>query len=175
MMGAVFEYKNYKHAMAMSASLLYKTFSGKDFNEIYKGRKFHKIISNELQSYGFRYQYGLNIDTEDFYPRGTCQGGGLYFTDENHIDNNRHIGDVIVDVTVPDDALVYIEDDKFKANKIIMKNFRDYGQYSPEKGKKMESSLKWYWLSDMEPVISGVLLVGLGWLCHFISQKRKGR
>jgi hypothetical protein len=130
-------------------------FSGREFNKIYRGCKFNKIIPKGFRKYGFRYKYGLNIDTVEFNPSETCSAGGIYFTDEGRIDKFNNYGEVIVDVTVPDDARVYIEDDKFKADKIVLKNFRDYSYPF----KKTRSS---------EYLTYGALLIG-GYYCFALK------
>ena len=54
-----------------------KILSGKEFNDIYKGHKFVKILADE-------YKTGLNIDSVTFNPTGICSASGLYFTDLNN-------------------------------------------------------------------------------------------
>ena len=99
-----------------------KVFSGKEFNESYKGYKFVKILADNLTHHDFEYKEGLNIDCVTFNPIGECSPGGLYFTDLNKVHLYLHYGNKFSYVTIPDEALVYIEEDKFKANMFILAN-----------------------------------------------------
>lgn len=104
-----------------------KTYSGKEFNERCKEEIF-KLTSNTENHNGFQYVTGLNVDTKPFSPMGKCSAGGLYFTTRSFIPEywQYWMGNVIItmvyarSVTVPDDALVYVERQKYKANKIIL-------------------------------------------------------
>lgn len=109
--------------------------SGKEFNKKYKNKKFYRL-NNENENHGFMdkndeyigYQYktGLNIDTIPFNPIGICSkgkptAGGLNFTDIIHIGtwyspNKKWIRQVII----PDDARVYVYENHYKADKIIL-------------------------------------------------------
>ena len=96
--------------------------TGKEFNKSYKGFKFVKILANNLTHHGFEYKEGLNIDSVKFNPTGMCSAGGLYFTDLDKIHMYLHYGIKFSYVIIPDEALVYIEENKFKANMIILTN-----------------------------------------------------
>jgi len=69
-------------------------------------------------NYGYIYKCGENIDTKEFSPYGECSEGGLYFTLERMIGWYYQSGYSIAEITVDDDARVWIEDGKMKANKI---------------------------------------------------------
>lgn len=99
----------------------FSEISGETFNTIYNGTKFYKILRTDLTHNNFRYCMGLNIDTVPFSPRFACQKGGLYFCEESkaHLYVFHH-GDNLARVSVPDDARVYVEEDKFKADKLII-------------------------------------------------------
>ena len=49
--------------------------------------KYYKITNKEENHNGFQYKDGLNIDTIEFDPNGSCRPGGLYYT------NNTSCGD----------------------------------------------------------------------------------
>jgi hypothetical protein len=100
-----------------------RVFSGKDFNAMYKGYKFYKTISRSF----------LDTDVKVHNPKGHYREFGWYFTDDENIDNHVY-GDVLIEVSVPDDALVCIENDRFRTNNIIWGDFRDYT--SPVKKEK---------------------------------------
>ena len=86
---------------------------------------FYKILRSDLVHHGFKYQLGLNIDTQLFNPSGSCKSGGLYFTDIKNILDFLDYGEQIALIEVPDDSQIYTENDKFKADKFIIKNIID--------------------------------------------------
>ena len=96
--------------------------TGKEFNDIYKKYSFVKILADKLKHHGFEYKEGLNIDSIKFNPTGTCSACGLYFTDIINAYMYFDFGNKFSYVTIPDEASVYIEKNKFKANMIILTN-----------------------------------------------------
>lgn len=100
--------------------------SGKQFNAMYSDSKFVKLTNETELHHGFQFKDGLNIDTIPFNPNGECQPGGIYFCCERYvpswIEYNPLIGVMcwIRDVIIPDDAAVYIEYSKAKADRIIL-------------------------------------------------------
>jgi len=95
-----------------------------------------KILHSSLEHHRFTYKEGENVDTVPFDPSGSCQPGGLYFTDLLHFTKFDYIGKLVADVTLPKDARVYAEGEegqrlfpsrsvyKWKADKIILSNIR---------------------------------------------------
>lgn len=83
---------------------------------------YYKVLNEELNHKGFQYRMGLNIDTEEFNPSGSCESGGLYFTTKEHLCKFLDYGIYIAEVYIPFDAEVYKDpdEDKYKANKIII-------------------------------------------------------
>ena len=102
---------------------IHKTYSGKEFNELnlYPVYKLTNILEIHNE---FQFQDGLNIDTIEFNPHGECQKGGIYFCSVNCIRTwikyNGNQMFWIRDVTISDDAQVYTEINKYKADKIIL-------------------------------------------------------
>ena len=102
--------------------------SGKVFNEYYKNRKqgetkFYKFLNRYLKHHDFTYIKGLNIDTKPFNPSGSCLSGGLYFCEESNCHVHfEHYGDNVAIIKIPDDARVYIEHKKFKADRLIIED-----------------------------------------------------
>lgn len=99
--------------------------TGSEFNKIYAGSTFVKLTNSVEKHFNFQYNDGLNIDTIEFNPSHVCSAGGLYFMDINDAHTwleYQGIGSMkyIRKVLVPDDARVYIEYGKFKADKIIL-------------------------------------------------------
>jgi hypothetical protein len=73
------------------------------------------------------YNNGLNKNNLSFNPHGKSSPGGIYFIDEIQLldykamdYNNVYNKVYITEVTLPEDALVYIENGKQKTNKLIL-------------------------------------------------------
>ena len=103
---------------------LHKEMTGEKFK-----RRFPKLseqlvkLTNEKEIHnGFKFETGLNVDSIKFNPIGECLPGGIYFTDldnlpcwlEYGIRSMKYYRNVII----PDDCRVYIEGNKYKADKI---------------------------------------------------------
>ena len=93
--------------------------SGERFNEKYP-LKFYKVTNKKEKHHELRYETGLNIDPIKFNPNGSCEAGGIYFADEENVYKFLEFGPNIRKVTIPDDARVYIEDGKYKADRVIL-------------------------------------------------------
>ena len=98
--------------------------SGAQFNEIFHNVQLFKLTNDTEYHNGFQFDDGLNIDTVKFTPKGSCEPGGIYFTEEKWIWKwicyRQQIMIYIRGVTIPNDAQVYIEENKFKADKLIL-------------------------------------------------------
>lgn len=98
------------------------TVSGIKFNSMIGDEPMIKLTINGENHNGFQYKTGLNVDTREFYNKGSCTQGGIYFTSLYHFHTwVKYSSKSCVQyryVTVPDDAKVYIEEMKFKADKI---------------------------------------------------------
>ena len=106
---------------------IFREYTGIEFNRIYKNVKFYKFLRNNLHHFNFTYQLGLNVDFVPFNPTSECSKGGLYFCEES----NCHLyyqsyGTKIATVKIPDDARVYVESDKFKADRLIIDEIIDF-------------------------------------------------
>ena len=109
------------------------TLSGTEFNEQYPNTEFYKVLTTDYKHYDFTYQHGLNVDHIPFNPTGICSLGGLYFTEIDKVSYwiDRFKSVYIAKVTIPSNASVYVEKDKFKAdqfvldldNKVLIKDF----------------------------------------------------
>ena len=109
------------------------TLSGTEFNEQYPNTEFYKLLTTDYKHFGFTYQHGLNVDHIPFNPTGICSLGGLYFTEVDKVSYwiDRFKSVYIAKVTIPSNASVYVEKDKFKAdqfvldldNKVLIKDF----------------------------------------------------
>ena len=88
-------------------------------------KKYYKITNKEECHYGMEYKNGLNIDILPFDPTGPCCPGGIYFADKENICKFLNYGCFIREVVIPGDALIYHENNKSKADKVILKERRD--------------------------------------------------
>ncbi len=99
--------------------------SGKEFKAQHPTKKFYKLTNETENHNGFQFQDGLNTDT---YPINTnkCSQGGLYFTNEKKIykwiSYNNKTMKYIREVEILDDSEIYIEDDKYKTDKFVLKS-----------------------------------------------------
>jgi hypothetical protein len=106
---------------------------GLEFNRLTKNIIFVKLMKSEHnynfypsheKHFGFQYVTGLNIDTIPFNPNGFCKEGGLYFCECSkfymYLDDEDYEIKYIRRVLIPDDAMVYVERNKFKADRIIL-------------------------------------------------------
>lgn len=90
--------------------------------------EYYKILNERMNHNGFQYQLGLNVDTKEFKPEGSCQEGGLYFTTKEHLFRFFEFGIYIADISLcsalldESDSLLYKDPrgDKLKTNKFII-------------------------------------------------------
>ena len=97
---------------------------GKTFNDCYREKQLIKL-TNKLENHnGYQFQTGLNIDSNEFNPSGECQRGGIYFCLWEKLsmwlNYSRSPMFYARLVTIPDDAKVWIEKDKFKTDRLIL-------------------------------------------------------
>ena len=93
---------------------------------------YYKITNQDENHHGFQYHDGLNIDTQTFNddPQQSCVGGGLYFTDAQHLFQFLDYGIYLRQVTLPtdNDHFQMIKDpsgDKWRTNMIILQPRED--------------------------------------------------
>jgi hypothetical protein len=92
-------------------------------------KQYVKILNASMKHNKFQYVEGLNVDIHPFNPTGECQKGGLYFCELSDVYLYLGYGTLIADVEIPSDAKVYQEKNKLKADKIILKNIRPFGEH----------------------------------------------
>ena len=85
--------------------------------------KYYKILRTDMTHHGFKYQEGLNIDTEPFDETPDC-GGGLFFSDAKNILAFCDYGDLIAEVEIPKDEKIVKVNDKYKSHAIVLKNIK---------------------------------------------------
>ena len=126
---------------SMTWLVVYKEYSGQDFNKILGAKKLYRFTYHDEIHNGFQYKDGLNIDHLEFYPYGTCGSGGLYFVDENNIWNYLINSDFqwIREVTIPFDARVYVDKGKYKSDKFILEPRKRISEYEIETHRYAEA------------------------------------
>lgn len=101
----------------------YQEYSGKQVNEAGIGPLVKLTNITETHN-GFTYQTGLNVDTLEFKPSGSCNRGGFYCCAMSSACNWLDYGSGTMHfyrmVTLPDDARVWVEEDKFKVNRFVL-------------------------------------------------------
>jgi hypothetical protein len=105
----------------------YGEVPAKDHKWLFKNRLWYKLLNADFRHRGVTYKEGLNVDPVPFNPTGECEPGGLYFTHFDYVPYWWHRLEpllYIAEVTVPDDARVYIEpcNTKLKADKFVLSN-----------------------------------------------------
>ncbi len=103
--------------------------TGLEFNELVHNSNinFYKFTSSWENSFGYQFESGLNIDSEDFDPFCVCCAGGIYFADSANMRYNySDYYKFIRRVTVPNitEAWIKIEFKKIKATHLILDNER---------------------------------------------------
>jgi len=87
---------------------------------------YFKITNEKENHHGFQYYDGLNVLKEKFNddPKASCVAGGFYFTDVENIFEFLGYGIYLREVTLPTDdpdfKMVQDENNKWRANKIIL-------------------------------------------------------
>ena len=109
-----------------SASVLKigKVYTGTEFNYLTKSMRFVRLTNKKENHNGFQYKTGLNVDHLPFNPSKKCKAGGLYFCDFNDFNKFIKYNDKMCvnmrAVIIPDDAKVYVETGKYKADKFML-------------------------------------------------------
>lgn len=100
--------------------------SGRVFNSMFHHMTFIKLTNENEYHNNFKFKDGMNIDHRQFSPNGSCQAGGIYFTNIDdawrwiYYSDNVNVMRYMRLVVVPYDARVYIDDGKLKADKLIL-------------------------------------------------------
>ena len=101
-----------------------RLLDGQSFNAQYQGKIFIKLTNQKENHNKYQFKTGLNIDSLPFNPEGECQPGGIYFCLLEDLSLWLHYNDQIMFyvrfVTIPADAQVWLETNKFKTNQLIL-------------------------------------------------------
>ncbi len=73
---------------------------------------YFKLTNYANSSRGFKYNLGINVDTNEFKPFGCCSGGGLYFCKLEDLYQFRLFGRYLTPIIVPKGIPIYQETHK---------------------------------------------------------------
>jgi hypothetical protein len=108
-----------------------RLLTGKEFNEIFPDAPKIKYLRHNFKHFNMDYvnyvDNNLVVNIEPMLPLGECLPGGMYFYNNHQPSREyRYLGIYMVDVSIPDDAYVYImEENKCKTDKFYIKNKRN--------------------------------------------------
>ena len=111
---------------AYMGDYMLKEMTGEEFCTYFPNlsKKLVKLTNEEENHNWFQFKTGLNVDSIPFNPIPGCQPGGIYFTDIDNIarwlDYGKGKMKYCREVTLPSDSRVYIEENKYKADKMIL-------------------------------------------------------
>jgi len=100
--------------------------------EIFTNKTFYKVMDNSMMHYGFQYSFNtLNELQGEFDPNPLNLGGGLYFCNLREIYKwfHLHSQGIVCEITLPGDATVFRQKDKYKTDRMYVKNpmrFEDF-------------------------------------------------
>ena len=108
-------------------SLNYGVLSGKQFNKMYKNTNFYKFLRKSQTHRKFLYKEGENIDTSIVNDESKK---GLHFYKESKCYKfwKKYGQAKVAFVKIPDDAIVYKECNRFRANKIIITEIKSFNK-----------------------------------------------
>ncbi len=87
--------------------------------------RYYKFIPENYTKNKMVYKLGFNADIIPFNPTGSCEKGGLYFSDIDNIHNYGDYGPILCEITLYDDSQVYNEEGKSKTDKFNIENIYD--------------------------------------------------
>ena len=101
-----------------------QVFDGKTFSIMFGHVQFVKLTNETEKHNDFTFETGLNVDTIPFNPNDQCEPGGMYFTNKSNIPKWLYYSLSkmcwVRYVSFPDDAQVYIEENKCKSDKFYL-------------------------------------------------------
>jgi hypothetical protein len=106
-----------------------RLLSGEEFNKLNTGILFVKLTNETENHNGFQFQTGLNVNTKIINITTKCTDDGIYFCEINKLALwDYYNGEQMVycrPLKIPNDALVYVYDNKFETNKLILGDKRE--------------------------------------------------
>lgn len=96
-------------------------------------KRFYKLLAADYTHRGFTYREGLNVNNQPWNAEPICSEGGLYFSSFKYLGRwFRADWPMIADVEVPDDAQMVKICDKYKADRVVLSNFRSVREFLAE-------------------------------------------
>lgn len=132
---------------------LHTVISGAEYNKYHLNTyKFvdHDHDNNKYSRNGLEYKIGeITYDPIEFNTH-TCTAGGMYFFEESQISNfDTYYGYTICKVTIPDDSRVFIEEHKFKTDKIILTNPVEFKDFCANKTNIADNLVQYYFKKNV--------------------------
>lgn len=131
--------------------LVGKKISGSEFNNIFHGIKFIKLTNRNENHNGFQFKDGLNNDDQYRKKYHPLDGDGICFSRYIHFTEEQKAGRWICynyspmtymrEVIVPDDAIIYVDFDKFEADKLILGPKKFINKYIYLQGIKLNNKI----------------------------------
>ena len=153
-----FQEKQLKH-------MVFHTITGKELNLILGNMPLLKFMNNNDTHNGMTYHTGENEDIIPFNNTGSCSQGGIYVTTlDNLCEFYSDFGNYARQVFIADDALVYVEKNKIKCNKVTLgeRQFK----------KKLVEELLDHYVDNHDHATVNDLIVNNPSLIQFINQKK---
>ncbi len=99
-----------------------RIITGRQLNELLDGMPLLKFMNDNDTHYSMQYVTCHNLDILTFKGSGECSKGGLYVIMLTQFDMfYDHYGNYVRKVIIDPNALVYVENNKFKCDNIFLK------------------------------------------------------
>ena len=99
--------------------------SGAEFNKQYHGTGFYKFLYNNLKIYNTTYNIELNVDVIPFNPTDNFTKGMCFYEKTKYPEYSSKYGNMIAIIEIPDDSIIYIKNNEFKADRFIITKIID--------------------------------------------------
>ena len=131
--GDIFSKNNMKINMSQWSNAKKRIFkSVKLIPNSFVNKTYYKVMSNTLRHRGFQYSFDdLNILKGVFDPNPLNLSNGLYFCDLNDVYRwfHLHPQGIVCEITLPEEAIVYKQDRKYKTDRMYIKNPMDFEDF----------------------------------------------
>lgn len=114
-----------------------KTYTKQDFFKLFPNFKPYKVLRTDRNHFDHIFVDGLN-EVKKFNPNGKCDAGGFYLADITDLDGYYYCGDNIAEITLPDSALIYLENNKIKVNKLNLGNVENIKTFNDKLDEKYQ-------------------------------------
>jgi hypothetical protein len=101
-----------------------------------------KFLHSNLKHNDMKYDWGTNKDILPFNPSGSCEKGGLYFTNEKNAHIYKNYGPLVATVEIPNGGIIYYEDDKMKTPEFKITDITTKAEYVIN--LSFDEQIKWF-------------------------------